>query len=94
VSGKTGADRMTNAEVVVALGERVWGQNWVAGMSQFAEINPRTLTRIFAAARDGQDYPAARGVIAALRERLTAVLADLEPWARRADEPTGGPETS
>jgi hypothetical protein len=48
-------------------------------MSQFTDINLRTLKRICAAAREGQDCPAARGIIAALHERLTAVLADLEP---------------
>jgi hypothetical protein len=76
---------MTHAEVVAQFGERLWGPGWVGGMSQFAKVNPRTLARIQRAVREGQDYPAARGVIAALRERLTAVQDDLEPWARRAD---------
>jgi hypothetical protein len=71
---------LTSAEVVVDLGHRLWGANWPTRMSQFADINLRTLTRILTAAEDGQDYPAARGVIAALKERLAAVLADLEPY--------------
>lgn len=77
---------MTNAEVIKEFGERIWGAGgWVSGMSEFAGVNPRTLARIYAAAREGQEYPAARGVIAALREELTTALDDLEPWARRAD---------
>lgn len=77
---------MTNAEIVVEFGKRVWGPNWVAGLGQFAHVNPRTLQRIYAASQSGQEYPAARGVIAGLREQLAAVLGDLEPWARRADQ--------
>lgn len=77
----------TNAKVVALFGERLWGPHWPNAMSDFTGINPRTLTRIRVAARDGQEYAAARGVIGALREQLTAVLADLEPWAKRADEP-------
>ena len=70
---------MTNAEIVVQVGERIWGPgSWLGGMSEFAGINVRTLTRIYAAVRAGQDYPAARGVVAALYERLTAVLAELD----------------
>jgi hypothetical protein len=76
---------LTNAEAVADVGQRLWGVNWAYGMSQFADINPRTLTRIQAAALVGQDYPAARGVIAALHERLVATLHDLEPARRRAD---------
>jgi hypothetical protein len=69
---------MTNAEIVVQVGERIWGPGaWLGGMSEFADINVRTLQRIYAAARAGEDYPAARGVVTALRERLTAVLAVL-----------------
>jgi hypothetical protein len=76
---------MTNAETVAEFGQRLWGANWAYGMSQFADVNLRTLTRIHAAAREGEDYPAARGVIAALHERLVATLHDLEPARRRAD---------
>lgn len=69
---------MTNAEAVVDIGQRLWGEHWATGMSVFAGVNRRTLLRILAAARDGYDYPAARGVLAALYERLSAVVADLE----------------
>jgi hypothetical protein len=82
----------TNAQVVVEFGERIWGiGSWAGRMSDLTGVNLRTLTRIHAAVRDGVEYPAARGVIAALRDGLKEaggfheVLADLEPWARRAD---------
>jgi hypothetical protein len=77
---------MTNAQIVALLGERLWGPRWVIGMGEFTGINRRTLERILSAARAGQEYAAARGVIAALHERLTAVVTDLTPWAQRADE--------
>lgn len=72
---------MTKAQAIVDIGRRYWGANWVAGMSDLAGINHRTLQRIHVAAQAGEEYPAAGGVIAALREALTAVLAELEPWA-------------
>jgi len=75
---------MTSAEVVVDLGHRLWGANWPVRMSQFADINLRTLTRILTAAEGGEDYPAARGVLAALHDQLAALAHDLEPWARHA----------
>jgi hypothetical protein len=81
---------VTNAEVIAAFGERIWGAGWVAGLSHFADINPRTLRRIHAAAACGEDYPAARGVIGALDEALAAAAADLQPWVRRADAGDGG----
>ena len=69
---------MTHAESVVRAGERIWGPGvWLGGMSEFAEINVRTLQRIYAATRVGEEYPAARGVAASLRARLGDVLADL-----------------
>lgn len=84
---------MTNAEIVAQFGQRVWGHRWTAGMSEFAQVNPRTLARIYAAARCGEEYPAARGVIGALSRALGAVQADLEPWARRADDDAARPPT-
>ena len=84
---------MTNAEVVVSFAKRLWGDEWLDPMIRFTGVNQRTLQRIYAASRARQDYPAARGVIAALHERLTAeharlaaALAYLEPFARRADQ--------
>lgn len=77
---------MTNAEIVAQVGQRVWGHSWTAGMGHFTGINPRTLARIYAAARHGQEYPAARGVIEALHRCLGAVQADLGPLLHQADE--------
>jgi hypothetical protein len=86
-------EAVTNAEIVVQFGERIWGVgSWAGRMSDLTGVNVRTLTRIYAAVREGQEYPAARGVIGALRDGLSEMLADLEPWARRADE--GGPDAA
>jgi hypothetical protein len=72
----------TNAERVVQIGERVWGANWASGMGDLTKVNHRTLTRIYAAAQAGEEYPAARGVLAALYDCLAAVVDDLEPFSR------------
>jgi hypothetical protein len=75
----------THSEAIVAVGERVWGDRWASAMSRFTDVNLRTLTRIHAAAREGREYPAARGVVAALHDRLTGALDDLT--ARRREPP-------
>ena len=74
------------AQIVSLFGQRVWGANWPSGMGRLTGINPRTLARIYAAAREGRDYPAARGVLAALGRELTPVMDDLKPWVRHASE--------
>jgi hypothetical protein len=45
-----------------------------------AGVNPRTARRVLAAANRGEEVAAARGVAAAMHERLTAALAYLEPF--------------
>jgi len=67
------------AAIVARMGERLWGANWAVGMSQFTGVPLRTLVQIQAADRRLQDHPAAPQVIRALRERLEAAAADLEP---------------
>ena len=51
-------------------------------LSAMARINPRTARRLLAAAKGGDDIPAARGVAAALHDRLCAALLYLEPFKR------------
>jgi hypothetical protein len=75
----------TNAEVVNDFSYRLWGGN-LAAMAACLDVNLRTLARIRAAANEGQDFPAARGVIGAMRGQLASALADLTPWADRADQ--------
>ena len=77
---------MTNAEIVAGIGQRVWGHSWTSGMGHLTGVNPRTLARIYAAARHREEYPAARGVIEALHRALGSVQADLAPWVERADQ--------
>jgi hypothetical protein len=68
---------MTNAEVVAAVGRRVWGTDWPPMMAACCDVNLRTLQRIRAAAEAGSDYGAAPGVIAALREALPGFIGAL-----------------
>lgn len=72
-----------SAELVAAFGRRVFGNSWGAGIARLAKVNERTVQRIATAAREGRDYPAARGVLAALHEALAPIVAELEPHARR-----------
>jgi hypothetical protein len=51
-------------------------------LSALANVNPRTARRLLAAAKGGDDIPAARGVAAALHDRLTVALGFLEPFKR------------
>jgi hypothetical protein len=51
-------------------------------LSALANVNPRTARRLLAAAKGGDDIPAARGVAAALHDRLSLALALLEPFKR------------
>jgi hypothetical protein len=74
------------AATVAAFGQALFGRNWAAGVGRLADVNPRTLTRIHAAAREGRDYAAARGVLAALHEKLAPIVAELKPWARHATD--------
>jgi hypothetical protein len=74
------------AVVVVAFGERLFGPQWAAGVARLTGVNKRTLSRIYAAAKDERDYPAARGVLAALEASLAPILADLGPWAKHASD--------
>jgi hypothetical protein len=77
-------DRPPHAsELVARYGEALAGSEWGAALARLTGINERTMSRIRAAAREGREYPAARGVLAALHEALTAVLDQLAPHARR-----------
>ena len=78
-------DQSNHAQLVAAFGRRIFGDAWGAGLARLAGVNPRTMTRIAAAARDGRDYPAARGVLAALHQALAPIVAELADHAREGD---------
>jgi hypothetical protein len=78
--------RVNYAAVVTAFGEAIWGPLWAAGMGRLTGIAPRTLQRVWTAARADRDYRSARGVLAALHEKLAPIVDQLEPWARHADQ--------
>jgi hypothetical protein len=55
-------------------------------LSALARINPRTARRLLAAAKLGDDMPAARGVAAALYDQLSAALVYLQPFKREGTQ--------
>jgi hypothetical protein len=72
------------AAVLAAFGQAIHGPNWPSGIARLAGVNPRTMHRIASAVAEGRDYPAARGVLAALYDKLAPVVAELKPWSRHA----------
>jgi hypothetical protein len=71
------------AAIVVAVGERVWGRNWPAGMAHMIDANPRTLQRLQQAARAGRDYRGADAILAQVQARLGEVASALRPWTEQ-----------
>ncbi|HEV2530935.1 hypothetical protein [Phenylobacterium sp.] len=86
-----GAKRAAGArypsEIVAEAGEELFGSEWAAPMARLTDTNERTVRRVRQAAREGRDYPAARGLLAALSERLAALARDLGPFRRRQPPP-------
>jgi hypothetical protein len=70
--------------VLAAFGEAIFGPNWPSGVARLAGVNRRTLHRIASAVAEGRDYPASRGVLAALHDKLAPIVAELKPWSRHA----------
>lgn len=70
------------SEILARFGVEIFGAEWAAPLARLTGANERTVRRIRAAAADGQEYPAARGLLAALHEALGKILADLAPFAR------------
>jgi hypothetical protein len=72
----------THAQTLATFGERLFGEEWAAPLARLTDTNERTVRRVRQAAREGREYPAARGLLAALGDRLAALQHDLEPFAR------------
>ena len=70
--------------VLAAFGQELFGSNWPSGVARLAGVNRRTMHRIAGAAIEGRDYPAARGALAALHDKLAPIVAELRPWSRHA----------
>lgn len=70
------------SELVERFGLALFGAEWAAAMARLTGTNERTVRRIRAAAGEGREYPAARGVLAALHEALKRLAAQVEPFAR------------
>lgn len=73
---------MTPTRAVVTAAEALLPHCEADELAALANVNPRTARRLLAAAKGGDDIPAARGVAAALHDRLTAALLYLEPFKR------------
>lgn len=84
-----GAKRAAGArypsQIVSDAGEELFGPEWAAAMARLTDTNERTVRRVRQAARDGRDYPAARGLLAALADRLEGLARDLGPFRRRQE---------
>ncbi|HEY5409918.1 MAG TPA: hypothetical protein VIJ94_04240 [Caulobacteraceae bacterium] len=79
---KRPAGYRTTAERLSAVGLELFGEEWAAPLARLTGTNERTVRRVRAAAREGKDYPAAAGLLAALQERLAAICEALRPFAR------------
>lgn len=64
------------------LGRELFGDDWVGPIARLAGVNARNVERCKQAAREGVEYPAARGVLAALQEAATALARSLLPYKR------------
>ena len=60
----------------------LFGSEWGGPLARLTRTNERTAQRVRTAAAQGREYPAARGLLAALGEALVPILTDLEPHKR------------
>lgn len=70
------------SEILATFGQRLFGSEWAAPLARLTGTSERTVRRVRAAAAEGREYPAARGILAALQETLAAVAADLAKHGR------------
>lgn len=73
------------SELVAEYGERLFGNEWAAALGRLTGVNDRTIRYIRAAALEGREYQSARGVLAALEEKLNEIAWDLKPHADRIE---------
>lgn len=71
-----------HSQILEAHARELFGEGWGEPLARLTGVHGRTLRRIKAAAAEGKDYPGARGVLAALHERLALVVKALEPYRR------------
>ena len=76
-------DGVTAAAELAALAERLFGEAWAADVARLTDVNERTVRRIRQAAREGREYPGARGVLAALDDAVRPIAAELQAFSRR-----------
>jgi hypothetical protein len=78
----TTVDAATHAERLSSLSSRLFGEEWAADVARLTGVNERTVRRIRQAAREGREYPGARGVLAALGEAVRPIAEDLKAYRR------------
>jgi hypothetical protein len=71
------------SEVLDEIARAIFGEEYASALARVTDTNERTIRRIRAAAREGREYPAARGVLAALAEAVEGFAAELAPYRRQ-----------
>jgi hypothetical protein len=72
----------TFAQILARYGEQLFGEEWAAPLARLTGANERTVRRVRQAAREGLEYPAARGLLAALGEAVRPIASELERYLR------------
>lgn len=80
-------DTISPAAQVLAAGEALYGDHWVAPLSSALGIHGRTLRRLRSAVEAGQLYPVAPGVETALARLLRQRAEVLEAMAAQIEAP-------
>jgi len=73
------------SEILVTFARALFGEEWGGAVGRLANINPRTVNRIKAAALSGKEYRPADGVLRALAEVLDEASGELRAIVKRRD---------
>lgn len=76
----------TPAQLVVNVGQALYGAEWQSPFARDLGVNLRTMQRVAAAARDGDDYSSAKAWIADLLPIIDARLGALITLRNQAAE--------
>lgn len=72
----------TRAELVAAVGARMFGPAWTQPLAELSGLNHRTLDRIANAAEHGEEHDKAFGALAAVERACRAWAEELAPFRR------------
>ncbi len=71
-----------SSQRLAEIAEALFGPEWAAPLARLTGTNERTAQRVRQAAREGRDYPAAVGLLAALGEALRPITDALKAYRR------------